>query len=105
MNRGLGLPGLGLPGTLGLDVAIFVLALVLQFRTRRYPAEVYRFAVVAVSIFGTVAADVVHFVIGVPLWLTTTLYASALALNFLAWYLSEKTLSIHSIVTRRRETF
>ena len=105
LNRGAGLPGLGLAGALVLDVTIFVVALTLQFVVRRHVPAVYWFAVVAVSIFGTVAADVVHFLIGVPLWLTTTAYAGALALNFGLWYASERTLSIHGIDTRRRETF
>ena len=105
LRRGEGLPGLGLAGTLALDAAIFVVALTLQFSKRRYVPVVYWFAVTAVAIFGTVAADVVAFIIGVPLWLTTTLYAAAVAVTFALWYLSEKTLSIHSITTRRREAF
>ncbi|HEY0817017.1 MAG TPA: hypothetical protein VGE11_27390 [Pseudonocardia sp.] len=104
-SRGDGLPGLGVLGALVIDVTIFVVALVLQFKVRRHVPAVYWFAVVAVSIFGTVAADVVHFLIGVPLWLTATAYAAALAANFAIWYRSERTLSIHSITTRRRETF
>ena len=65
----------------------------------------YSSAVVAVSIVGTVAADIVHFILDVPLWASTALYAAATAATFWTWYLSEKTLSIHSIVTRRREAF
>jgi len=105
LNRGEGLPGLGLVGALVVDVTIFVVALALQFVVRRHVPAVYWFAVVAVSIFGTVAADVVHFLVGVPLWLTTAAYAGALAVNFAIWYRSERTLSIHNIDTRRRETF
>ena len=105
LRRGQGLPGIGIAGTLGLDAVIFVVALVLQFSRRRYVPPVYWFAVVGVSIFGTVAADVVHFIMGVPLWATTAAYAGALALDFGLWYRLENTLSIHSINTRRRETF
>ena len=105
LRRGQGLPGIGIAGTLGLDALIFVVALVLQFSRRRYVPPVYWFAVVGVSIFGTVAADVVHFIMGVPLWATTAAYAGALALDFGLWYRLENTLSIHSINTRRRETF
>jgi uncharacterized membrane-anchored protein len=105
LKRGQGLPVIGIAGTLGLDTLIFVGALVLQFSRRRYIPAVYWFAVVGVSIFGTVAADVVHFIIGVPLWATTAAYAGALVVDFGLWYLLEKTLSVHSINTRRRETF
>jgi hypothetical protein len=42
---------------------------------------------------------------GVPLEFSTVLFSSLLALTFLFWYLSEKTLSIHSIYTRKREAF
>ncbi|HEY0577671.1 MAG TPA: hypothetical protein VGD73_26520 [Pseudonocardia sp.] len=104
LNRGAGVAGIGITVSLGLDVAIFVVALILQFSTRRYVAGVYWFAVVAVSLFGTIAADIA-FIIGVPLWASTTFYAGALTVNFAIWYVSEKTLSIHSIHTRRRETF
>ena len=104
LNRGAGVAGIGIGISLGLDIAIFVVALILQFSTRRYVAGVYWFAVVAVSLFGTIAADIAFF-IGVPLWASTTFYASALAVNFVLWYASERTLSIHSIHTRRRETF
>ncbi|HEX4246469.1 MAG TPA: hypothetical protein VH008_01280 [Pseudonocardia sp.] len=105
LNGGTGVPGLGLVGTLVLDAAIFVTALVLQFSVRRYMAWVYWFAVVAVSVFGTVASDVVAYVVGVPLWAVSTLYAGILAMIFVVWYMSEKTLSIHAINTWRREAF
>ena len=104
LNRGAGVAGLGIVGSLGIDIGIFVVALVLQFSVPRYVPWVYWFAVVAVSLFGTIAADIAFF-IGVPLWASSTFYACALAANFTVWYLSEKTLSIHSIYTRRRETF
>lgn len=80
------------------------IALALQFYVRRYIVGVYWLAVVMVAIFGTMAADAVHF-LGTPYAVSTTLYGVALALIFLAWYRSEKTLSIHSIFTRRREAF
>ena len=105
LNRGAGLPGLGLVGALVLDTVIFVGALALQFSRRRHVPAVYWSAVVGVAVVGTVAADVVHFLVGVPLWLTTAAYAAALAVNFGFWYRSEGTLSIHRIDSRRRETF
>ncbi len=87
-------------GGIGLAVA-----LVLQFFVRRYVAWIYWLAVVMVAIFGTMAADVLHVGLGIPYLVSTTLFSVTLAVIFVAWYMSEKTLSIHSISTRRREMF
>ncbi len=83
----------------------FLCALVLQFRARRYVVGIYWFAVVMVSVFGTMAADVLHVVVGIPYVLSTAFYAVALGAIFLWWYRSERTLSIHRIDGGRRETF
>jgi uncharacterized membrane-anchored protein len=80
-------------------------ALILQFRTRRYNTWIYWLAVCAVSVTGTMAADGLHVVVGLPYTVTTALYAVILAAIFIAWYSTEGTLSIHSITTVRREAF
>ena len=89
-----------------------VVALVLQLMVRRYIAWVYWFAVVMVAIFGTMAADVLHIVILTPLLgaklayvVATVFFSICLTIIFVSWYAVEKTLSIHSIYTRRRELF
>jgi uncharacterized membrane-anchored protein len=58
-----------------------------------------------VSIFGTMAADVLHIQFGVAYWQSSTFFAVVLAAIFVVWFRTERTLSIHSIVTRRREFF
>jgi uncharacterized membrane-anchored protein len=83
----------------------FVAALALQMAQRRYIAWVYWLAVLAVAIFGTMAADVTHVVLGVPYLVSTGVFLAVLALIFAAWQRWEGTLSIHSITTRRRELF
>ncbi len=83
----------------------FVAALILQFRVRRYVPWVYWLAVVMVAVFGTMAADVLHVEFNVPYIVSTSLFAIALAAVFISWYASEKTLSIHSIHTQKRELF
>jgi len=88
-----------------LGFAGFVGALVLQFAMGRYVAWTYWLAVVMVGIFGTMAADVLHVGLGVPYTASTVLYAIALAAVFIVWQRTEKTLSIHSIDTPRREAF
>jgi uncharacterized membrane-anchored protein len=88
-----------------LGFAGFVCALILQFRMGRYVAWTYWFAVVMVGIFGTMAADVLHVGLGVPYTASTILYAIVLILVFVAWQRTEKTLSIHSIDSPRREAF
>ncbi len=84
---------------------VFVAALALQFATKRYIPAVYWFTVAMVSVFGTMAADVTHIVLGVPYFASTGAFAVALAAVFIAWYRVEGTLSIHSITSRRREAF
>jgi uncharacterized membrane-anchored protein len=80
-------------------------SLVLQLAVRRYVAWIYWLAVVMVAIFGTMAADVMHVVLGIPYLVSTVFFLIVLAIIFSAWYASERTLSIHSINTRRRELF
>jgi uncharacterized membrane-anchored protein len=89
----------------GLGFAGFAAAMALQFATRRYRTWVYWFAVAMVGVFGTMAADVLHVGLGVPYIASTAFYLVALAVIFGIWYGAERTLSIHSIRTRRREFF
>lgn len=80
-------------------------ALLLQLMARRCIAWIYWFAVAMIAIFGTMAADVVHVGLGIAYQASTVFFAAVLAIIFVVWYMSEKTLSIHSISTRRRELF
>jgi uncharacterized membrane-anchored protein len=89
----------------GLGALALAGALLLQFRTPRYTAWVYWTAVVMVSVFGTMAADVLHVGLGVPYGVSTPFFLVVLIAVFLVWNKSEKTLSIHSIHTPRREFF
>jgi uncharacterized membrane-anchored protein len=89
----------------GVGVLGFAVALWIQLRSRRYSAPVYWFAVMMVAVFGTMAADALHAGLGIPYVVSTTFYAVILGVVFWLWYRSEGTLSIHSIVTRRRETY
>jgi len=89
----------------GLGGLALVAALAVQLAVRRYVAWIYWTAVVMVSVFGTMAADVLHVGLGVPYAVSTPFFMVALAAVFALWYRSEGTLSIHSIHTRRRELF
>lgn len=80
-------------------------SLVLQLLARRYVPWIYWLAVTMVAIFGTMAADVIHIVLGIPYLASSVFFAVSLAVIFAVWYASEKTLSIHSINTLRRELF
>lgn len=82
-----------------------VIALVIQFSAREYVAWKYWLAVAMVGVFGTMAADVLHVGLGVPYIASTIFYGALLAAIFVTWQASEKTLSIHSIYTPRREVF
>ncbi len=83
----------------------FMIAIILQFLVRKYIPWIYWLTVTMVAIFGTMAADVVHIVLGVPYFVSTVFFAIALTVIFFIWYRTEKTLSIHSIFTPRREVF
>lgn len=83
----------------------FAAALLMQFSVRKYIAWIYWLAVAMVAVFGTMAADVLHIQLGVPYIISTIFFAVSLAIIFIAWYKSERTLSIHSINNRRRELF
>ncbi|MFC5727861.1 MULTISPECIES: hypothetical protein [Nocardioides] len=97
--------GLSLTTTSLLMAALMAVVLVAQFRARRYVPAVYWLAVVLVSVVGTLITDNLVDNFGVSLWTTTIAFSAALAATFVAWWRSERTLSIHTIVTRRRETF
>jgi uncharacterized membrane-anchored protein len=87
-------------GTVGI-----VIALVVQLSMRRYVAPAYWFAVTMVAVFGTMCADAAHIELGIPYALSATICAAGLTCVFTIWYLIERTLSIHSITTSRRELF
>jgi uncharacterized membrane-anchored protein len=89
----------------GLGAVALVLSLVWQFRVKRYLPYVYWLAVAMVAIAGTMAADVLHVQFHVPYLVSSVLFAVVLAGVFYAWGRTEKTLSIHSIFTPRREVF
>ena len=92
-----------LAGVVG--TAVFAVALVLQFRAPRYRVWIYWFAVAMVAVWGTLAADGLHIKLGVPYAVSSAFFAVCLAAIFIAWYATERTLSIHSITTPRRELF
>jgi uncharacterized membrane-anchored protein len=96
--------GLGLANTSYLMSAVLIAVLVAQFRARRYVPGIYWPAVVLVSVVGTLISDnLVEN--GVALETTTIAFAAILAGVFAAWWWSERTLSVHTIVTTRRESF
>jgi uncharacterized membrane-anchored protein len=82
-----------------------IVSLILQFKARKYVAWIYWLVVVMVSIFGTMVADVAHIVLGIPYLVSTVFFTFALILVFLVWFRVEKTLSIHSVYTLKRELF
>src|SRR5437763_9564995 len=97
--------GLGLTKTTFMTGALLIAALVVQFRMRQYVAWVYWLAVVLISVVGTQITDNLTDNLGVSLVTTTVAFSIVLAIVFAVWYASERTLSIHTIFTRRRESF
>src|SRR5438067_12198946 len=97
--------GLGLTNTTYITAALLIAVLVFQFRLRLYVAGVYWTGIVLISVVGTQITDNLHDNHGVALTVETPLFGGLLALTFLGWWLSERTLSIHTIYTTRREAF
>lgn len=95
----------GLSGTSVLTGVLLIVALLVQFNATRYIPAKYWLAVALVSVFGTLVTDNLTDKLGVPLEASTVLFGVLLAATFLVWYRFERTLSIHSIVTLRREAF
>jgi uncharacterized membrane-anchored protein len=96
---------LGLTGTTLVMGVLLIVTLFFQFRSRRYVPAIYWLVVVLLSVFGTLITDNLTDNMNVPLTTTTIVFGIALAATFAAWYRIEKTLSIHSIYTTRREAF
>jgi len=93
----------GLGGTSYVMGALLLLALAMQISYRKYVPWIYWLTVVLISIVGTLITDNLVETFGVPLQVTTLIFGLALLATFSAWYAAEKTLSIHTIYTTRRE--
>lgn len=97
--------GFGLTGTSLVMGVLLLVVLALQVKARKYTPPLYWLSVVMISVVGTLITDNLSDNIGVPLSLSTAVFIVLLALVFAVWYGVEKTLSIHTIVTARREGF
>jgi uncharacterized membrane-anchored protein len=97
--------GLGLTKTTLITAGLLIATLVFQFRARRYVAGIYWTGIVLISVVGTQITDNLSDNYGVSLVTTTTVFSGALAIVFAAWFASERTLSIHTIYTTKREGF
>jgi uncharacterized membrane-anchored protein len=97
--------GFGLHVTALAFTAALTTILACQLRLNHYVPYIYWLTVVVFSVTGTLYTDILTDDLGVPLALSTSVFAGALALVFGVWYARERTLSIHSIVTRSRELF
>lgn len=97
--------GLGTGLTGGIMAMLLGGALLLQLRARAYVPWIYWLTVVLVSVVGTQITDALTDGLNVSLYVSTTVFAVALAAIFATWYAAERTLSIHTIVTSRREVF
>jgi len=95
----------GLTGTSLVMGALLAVVLFFQFKAKKYIPSIYWLAVVLISIVGTLITDNLTDKLGVSLETTTFVFSILLALTFAVWYAFEKTLSVHSIVTIRREAF
>jgi uncharacterized membrane-anchored protein len=95
----------GLTGTSYFMSAVLLVVLIIQLRAKKYIPAIYWAVVVLLSIVGTLISDNLVDNLGVSLLTTTILFGSALTVVFVWWYLSERTLSVHTIDTNKRELF
>ncbi len=95
----------GLTNTTYVTGALLIAILVVQFRLRKYVPAIYWLAIVFISVFGTLITDNLTDAANVPLQTSTIVFAVILAGVFATWFAVERTLSIHSIVTSKREGF
>src|ERR1700674_1982854 len=96
---------LGTVGTSYVMGALLLISLVFQLRAKRYVPAIYWIVVVFISVVGTLISDNLVDNLGIPLATTSMIFAIALIAVFVFWYLSERTLSVHTIYTARRELF
>jgi uncharacterized membrane-anchored protein len=97
--------GLGRTVTNCCMAALLIVSLMLQLRSRQYVPWRYWLTVVLVSVVGTQITDALTDGLEVSLYLSSSVFAVALAATFAIWYAVERTLSIHTIITTRRELF
>jgi uncharacterized membrane-anchored protein len=97
--------GLGTVVTDAIMAVLLIASLIVQLQARRYVPWRYWLTVVLISVVGTQITDALTDGLGVSLYLSTSVFAAALAVTFAVWYAVERTLSIHTIVTMRRELF
>ncbi len=97
--------GFGLKSTTVATLGLLAVALVVQMSVRRYVPIIYWVTVLLVSVAGTLVTDNLTDRYGVPLTTSTAVFAVLLSVVFGTWYATDRTLSIHSIHTRRREAF
>jgi len=97
--------GLGTNVTAAIMITLLIAALIGQVRSRRYVPWNYWLTVVLVSVVGTQITDFLTDKLEISLYVSTAVFSVLLALTFAVWYAFERTLSIHTIVTMRRELF
>ena len=97
--------GLGIAITDGIMSVLLIAALLAQLHARQYVRWRYWLAVVLVSVVGTQITDFLTDKLGISLYVSTAVFAVILTAIFAIWYTIERTLSIHTIITRRRELF
>lgn len=95
----------GLTGTSVALGILLLIALIFQFRAKKYIPFIYWITVVFISVFGTLVTDILTDSMNVPLETSTIIFSILLLLTFTLWFVKEKTLSIHAINTTRREFF
>ena len=96
---------IGLTNTSLIMGGLLIVFVTFQILSKKYIPWLYWLTVVFMSIFGTLFTDNLIDNFGISLETTTIIFSIILALIFGIWYMKERTLSIHTIFTRKREIF
>jgi len=88
-----------------LLISLFVLSLLGQLSTRRYTPALYWTVILMTSTAGTTMSDFMDRTLGLGYASGSMILVALLAGVLLAWRLSEKSLSVERIVSRRAELF
>jgi uncharacterized membrane-anchored protein len=97
--------GLGLGITTMLVATAVAAVMLVVFATARFVPRLYWLAVVLISVAGTLLVDNLTEILEVPLGAAVIALAVLLIGTFATWFATERTLSIHTIDTTRREAF
>ena len=97
--------GLGMSATTAIMGLVAAGSLIWQLSTPRYSPVSYWLTVFLIIVVSTLVSDDLVDYPWVSLWAATGLFLAALAVAFTGWWHNERVVSVHEVITRRREAW